>query len=353
MKKFFLVFFLLVFICGISFSQTSYVEKVGMGEINWTKGIIKMRGQGVPPMKTQNIGQARLLAIRAAKADAMRNFLEVVNGVRVTSDTLVQNMVVVSDEIRTRVEGVVSGFVVEEKVHYLSDGSCWVDIVFPLYGRNGLSPIILPQVIEKRVEVPTERIKEVKVKDEECEKMIEQLRGRITELENLVQELKKEIAKLKEEKKEVVVVQPEVKTEPEKKEEGKIQLIEKEQKTTEVTKVPEVTKVSGGYTGLIIDATGLGAKPCMSPRVTSESGEEIYGTINVSPDMAIDEGIVSYAKTVADAKKLSRIGANPYIVKAIDVQGSFKANPVISKGDAEKVKGLKNVLNNCAVAIVL
>jgi hypothetical protein len=253
-------------------------------------------------------------------------------------------MVVVSDEIRTKVEGVVSGFF-EEKPHYLSDGSVYVDIVFPLYGKDGLSPIVIPQVIEKKVEITSEKIKEVRVKDEECEKLVEKLRGRIVELENLIQELKREIAKLKEEKKEVVIVEPE---KSEEKEEVKVQIFPEK----EISKTSEVENVEK-YTGLIIDATGLGAKPCMSPKILSETGEEIYGTLSVPPDIAIEAGVVSYAKTISDAKKLTRVGTNPFIVKANRVEGSFKANLVISKEDAEKVKRLKNVLNNSKVAIVL
>lgn len=334
MKKIFLVSILFIFILSISFSENSVIEKVGMGEIDWTKGVIKMKGQGAPPKKSDNIAQARLMAIKAAKADAMRNFLEVVNGVRVTSETLVKNMVVVSDEIKTKVEGVVNGFF-ESKVGYLSDGSVYVEIVFPLYGKDGLSPIVLPQVVEKKVEVPVEKIKEVKIKDEECERMLEQLKNKIVELENLIQELKRENAKLEREKKEVVTSQEKFES-------------KEQQKPLEIP-----LAATRAYTGIIIDATGLGAKPCMSPKIFSESGEEVYGTLNISPDVAIEEGIVSYAKTVTAAKNLPRAGENPYIVRANRVEGSFKANLIISREDAEILKEMKDVLKKCRVVIVL
>lgn len=53
--------------------------------------------------------QARLLAKRAAIADAYRKLLEQVKGLRLTSDTLVRDFVTESDEIRTQAQGIVVG----------------------------------------------------------------------------------------------------------------------------------------------------------------------------------------------------------------------------------------------------
>jgi hypothetical protein len=77
--------------------------------------------------------------------------------------------------------------------------------------------------------------------------------------------------------------------------------------------------------------------------------------VNIDHDLAIEIGVVGYAKTISDAKKLkSRVGANPLLVKAIDVEGSFKANPVIKAEDAKKIKSLNltKIFKNCSVAIV-
>lgn len=53
--------------------------------------------------------QARLLAERAARLDAMRKLLEQIKGLRLNSNTLVRDFVTESDEISTQAEGIVVG----------------------------------------------------------------------------------------------------------------------------------------------------------------------------------------------------------------------------------------------------
>ena len=66
---------------GFSGSEGDLVENIGNGSINWTTGVIQAVGIGAPPEKDYGKPQARPLALRAAKLDALRNILEVVNGV--------------------------------------------------------------------------------------------------------------------------------------------------------------------------------------------------------------------------------------------------------------------------------
>lgn len=53
--------------------------------------------------------QSRLMAKRAAKADALRNLTETIYGVRIDSSTNVRDFVTQSDSIRTRMEVVIQG----------------------------------------------------------------------------------------------------------------------------------------------------------------------------------------------------------------------------------------------------
>ncbi len=53
--------------------------------------------------------QARLMAERAAEVDGMRKLLEQIQGLRLTSDTLVRDFITESDEIRTQAQGIVVG----------------------------------------------------------------------------------------------------------------------------------------------------------------------------------------------------------------------------------------------------
>lgn len=53
--------------------------------------------------------QARLMAERGAEVDAMRKLLEQIQGLRLTSNTLVRDFITESDEIRTQAQGIVVG----------------------------------------------------------------------------------------------------------------------------------------------------------------------------------------------------------------------------------------------------
>lgn len=53
--------------------------------------------------------QKKIMALRAARMDAIRNLTETIYGTRVDSDTLVEDLVVSSDKIRTRMEACIKG----------------------------------------------------------------------------------------------------------------------------------------------------------------------------------------------------------------------------------------------------
>lgn len=99
------------------------------------------------------------------------------------------------------------------------------------------------------------------------------------------------------------------------------------------------------YTGLIIDCTGVELRPALSPKVISSSGREVYGSANVNKDFAVQQGMMGYLKNIDSAKENARVTNNPYIIKAIDVKGTNKADIVISDEDAAKIEALANNLN--------
>jgi len=113
------------------------------------------------------------------------------------------------------------------------------------------------------------------------------------------------------------------------------------------------------YTGLIIDARGLGLKPAMDPKVLSESGASVYGMdrrIMEDKKFIIKQGLVAYVRTMEKAKELKRIGKNPFVVRATGVSGQFKTDVVIGEEQAKailKLKGLLTFWEQCRVAIVL
>ncbi len=66
-------------------------------------------GRSVPPIWKSVGPQARLVAQRAARVDAMRRLLEEIKGLRLNSNTLVRDFVTEYDEISTRARGMVMG----------------------------------------------------------------------------------------------------------------------------------------------------------------------------------------------------------------------------------------------------
>jgi hypothetical protein len=68
-------------------------EEYEKGEIDWTNGYTRAKGYGfVDPEKPK--GKANLLAERAAVVDARRNLLEIIKGVHITSETVVEDYMV-------------------------------------------------------------------------------------------------------------------------------------------------------------------------------------------------------------------------------------------------------------------
>jgi hypothetical protein len=122
------------------------VQRSGEGSVNWTTGVIQAKGIGAPPEKHYSTPSARPLALRAAKLDALRNMLEVINGVRIDSTTTVKDFSVESDVIRSEVDGWVRG---AEQVHteYMSDGT--VEVVMQVNMRGGFSRAVLPENIKQ------------------------------------------------------------------------------------------------------------------------------------------------------------------------------------------------------------
>jgi len=99
------------------------------------------------------------LALRAAQVDAYRNLLEVVQGVRVDSETEVRDFTTTSDTIRAKVEGLVKGAQVVKR-DYLSDGTVEVTLRMPLYGEfaNTILPLPAPVRPEEPSVAPAEPV---------------------------------------------------------------------------------------------------------------------------------------------------------------------------------------------------
>jgi hypothetical protein len=281
------------------FSQ-GYVQQVGSaGDVNWTEQTLKCTGIGAPNVN-QQLAQQRAGALRAAKLDALRNLLETVQGLYLTSETTVENAMVSSDVIKTKVEGAIKGFRVID-TRYMSTGDVEVDVEVPLTGI--ISDALLPQAF-----------------------------GGGTLLTSNQQLCP-------------TCGQPWPANRP----------------LPQGVTLASGTTASGGaenaaYTGLIVDARGLGVRPAMAPKIVDDKGEEVYGSKYVSREYAVDIGMVGYEKDLSRAKTNERVTDNPLVVKAVQTSGPNKTDIVISLADAQKIHGAAanmNFLQHCKVMFIL
>ena len=140
-------------------------------------------------------------------------------------------------------------------------------------------------------------------------------------------------------------------------------VIEKKPEVTPPTAPPAVvppaapsTAAPVAYTGMVVDARGLQARPAMSPKIIDESGKEVYGSMNVDREYAIQQGMSGYARDLTAAQSNPRVTNNPLSVKGIKTEGPGKSDIIISNADAEKIRGASDnltFLKKCRVMIVL
>lgn len=124
------------------------------GQLDWTKGVLIVTGEGIAPDGVTNPVQQRLLGFRAAKLTAYRKLLEVVGGVQVDARTTVSMSMVASDTIRAAVEGLVKGATVVPGSRRQEDGLYMLDVQIRLL--EGLATAVLPDSIAAPDAVPAE-----------------------------------------------------------------------------------------------------------------------------------------------------------------------------------------------------
>lgn len=140
-------------------NATPFIQTTQNGAINWSEQYVEAKGRSViDATKFPNPAQAKLMATRGAVVEAQRNLLEIVQGVNVTSETKVKDMIATSDYIYTRIDGVIKGATqVGEAIE--KDGYVEVTMRVPLYEKgNSVASAVyggLPQINNKSGKVST------------------------------------------------------------------------------------------------------------------------------------------------------------------------------------------------------
>ena len=76
---------------------------------------IQATGEGVSPINALSVPQARVMARRAAIADAYRTLAEKMYGVRIKGKETIKNLMLKNSEIKTYVYGIIRGANIEEE----------------------------------------------------------------------------------------------------------------------------------------------------------------------------------------------------------------------------------------------
>ena len=99
------------------------------------------------------------------------------------------------------------------------------------------------------------------------------------------------------------------------------------------------TKGEWEFTGLLVDARGLGVLPVLAPRLVDESGQVLYAPEWLSAEARGKVGVAAFFKGMERALKHPRVGDRPLVLKASAVKG---AELVLSSSAAAKLRKTRN-----------
>ncbi len=122
------------------------VQEAQNGQVDWTEQYAEAKGISfINRQKFPNEQQAIEMAKRGAEVVAKANLLETVEGIKITRETTVKDMMTESDVITSSVEGIVKGVRVYGQPVITKD-AVEVTVRMPLYDKNGLAPVVKRQL---------------------------------------------------------------------------------------------------------------------------------------------------------------------------------------------------------------
>ncbi len=279
-KRFTLLVMVICF-AGTS-GRTVAAEPKESGQIHWVEGYVRAVGEGTST-PSGNKMKDQLRAIRAATVMAQRALVETVKGVRIDSQTRIENKMIQDDHIKTRIEGTVQGAeVVRQDVRWEGETPvATIELQICLSGWGGcksgksiLDALPLNQKIDPS-HAPQEGLKDGVTHETALQKV-----------SNILYDSSKPV------------------------------------------------------TGLILNLHGLSFERELLPVVIAMGDQNrpftIYSVRNVEPQVIRTYGVVRYADSVAQARQNPHLGENPMLVP---VSGITKENRIMIELDAARVIG--------------
>jgi hypothetical protein len=263
------------------FAGTVDAQEKKPGQINWVEGYISAVGEGTAT-PSGNKMKDQLKAVRAATLMAQRALLETVRGVRIDSQTKVENRMVQEDAINTRIEGTILGAeIVKQNVRWEGDTpAATVELRICLSGVGGcksekslISTLNLDQKSEQ-TNAPSQGLNDIVAKQE-----------------------------------------------------------------TIAQKVQDISYDSSrAVTGIILNLQGLFFERVILPVViTIDNGNKpftVYSVKSVEPQVIRTYGVIRYADSVEQARQNPYLGDNTIIVP---ITGVTKENMIVIGMDAARI----------------
>ena len=259
---------------------TQATDKVENG-VNWSTGLIYASGRGAASDADMKRGPeyAKARAITAATAVAQAELLAVIKGVQVDAEKVVSDQMVASDVVRTRVQGFIYGARPVETKEI--GGGLW-EVTLAIRATGQLADLVLPQA-PRPAPAP-------------------------------MPPAPQQMAPPPPPVPQAVAALP-------------------------PAPPPAPARPAIAFSGLVVDARGVGVKPAMAPKILSEGGQEVYGFSVVDRNWVVQQGMVGYSKDLTAAQAHERVTNRPLTVKAVGAAGANKTDVVISTADAKLLLG--------------
>lgn len=294
------------------------------GYLDWTQRKAVAVGRGFPPETVQAPGRRRQLARRAAVLDARRNLLEVLQGVRIQSQTTVKDLAAQNDTVRQELRGMVQFSVVESTIDQPDGGAearvsvslDYLDIHALPPQTTNLTPPAATQSPDGAEPAPRNR-----------------LRRPVTRKFHEQQDAEPPAASQKR---------------------FGLKMHSHGQGTPQISppvllpRTPAPPRAAlpqwDGATGVVVDARGTGFEPSLAPSLHDGRGE-LYPAEQLTPEVISRDGIVRYFRDMFTAMGSPAAGESPLVVNAT---GTLPGRPdalVIAPAEAPSVRALMNIPN--------
>jgi uncharacterized coiled-coil protein SlyX len=378
-----LALMIMLFLTPSSHAQSLSREQISdSGYIDWLSQKVYATGVGIAPKDKENLTQAKTMAYRAAVVVAQRNLLEVIKGVHINSQTILEQRILVDDKIISKIEGIVQ-FSQVESSRVLENNAVSVTLSMPIAGRMGE---VIVRAIEGKETLPRFHTPSKDLTDrlQGLEKRVTALENKLTRLNEISTEQKSVIhlltylvesrQKADQNKtaiqligfasdEETAALRHQMNQQEMQMASMSIHLNDLARRLAELEKAPvaqEPSPTSGApaksypYTGLIVDARDIGFKPSLRPEFYHRD-QLIYPGNRLNLSNAVRNGYVRYFNSRLQAQQSERVGSLPYATRATGTANGDRGLSIDDETSTILTTVLRhpdNFLSRCRVVII-